>query len=152
MIVAEIRWPQPYYLQFFFNKLRGLMQRQPHPGVSTLIQRTIDEMIMPGADNDFHHWEERLSIQLCRRDADHALALLDRTAQDRDGGHAGKLFIEFQERLPNSTTDEVRRTFIRLRDILIRDAYWVPDDRSGEMRYRFCLEPLRRWWLRRNTV
>lgn len=40
----------------------------------------------------------------------------------------------------------------RLRDILLRDAYWQPDDSTGGRHYHFPLEPLRRWWLRRNSL
>ena len=42
--------------------------------------------------------------------------------------------------------------FRRLRDILLRDAYWLVDDSSGTRHYRFALEPLRRWWNRRNSL
>ncbi|MCP4040931.1 MAG: hypothetical protein GY731_03100, partial [Gammaproteobacteria bacterium] len=45
-----------------------------------------------------------------------------------------------------------KRTFIRLRDILLRDAYWQANETETGKRYRFCLEPLRRWWVRRDTL
>jgi hypothetical protein len=151
-IVAIIRWPQPYYLQFFFNKLRDLIQAQPDIGHSGLIEQAIGRMIEPGADNDFHHWEKRLAIQLCSTDSGHAMALLSHAAREPQGGNAEMLFAELEGRLPNTTKEEAVRTFIRLRDILIRDGYWLPDDSSGARRYRFCLEPLRRWWIRRSTL
>ena len=52
----------------------------------------------------------------------------------------------------NATAEESMRAFVILRDILQRDAYWWPDESSGHKRYRFRLEPLRRWWLRRNSL
>ncbi len=151
-IVAAIRWPQPYYLQFFFNELRALIGSGAGSGPAELIGQVIDRMIEPGADNDFHHWEERLYKQLCRPDADHARALLNHCARDPEGGFAETLLVKLEERLSNAAPDEAHRTFVRLRDILIRDGYWLLDDSSGARRYRFRLEPLRRWWLRRNTL
>ena len=41
---------------------------------------------------------------------------------------------------------------VRLRDVLLRDAYWSPDEAGGSRRYRFNLEALRQWWLRRTTL
>ena len=151
-IVAALRWPQPYYLQLFFNELRAMTQGPPASRPGEHIEQILEQMIVSSADNDFHHWEERLTIQLCPADAQHALALLGRTAHDPQGVRAETLLAEQHERLPHADADEARRTFIRLRDVLIRDAYWLADESSGVKRYRFRLEPLRRWWARRDTL
>lgn len=151
-IVAALRWPQPYYLQLFFNELRAMAQRKAATRPGEHIEQVLEQMITSSADNDFHHWEERLTIQLCPADAQHALALLGRTAHDPQGVRAETLLAEQHERLPHADADEARRTFIRLRDVLIRDAYWLADESSGVKRYCFRLEPLRRWWARRDTL
>lgn len=151
-IVAAVQWPQPYYLQMAFHHLRVLMTEHPDDGPHSLIEQAMDIMVQPGADNDFHHWEKRLTIQLCRADAGHALALLNLAARDPIGVRAENLLAMMQERMNNATPDEAKRTFIRLRDILLRDAYWWAEETSGVKRYRFRLEPLRRWWLRRDTL
>ena len=151
-IVAAVRWTQPYYLQMAFHHLRALMTANATASPASLIEQAMDNMVQPGTDNDFHHWEARLTLQLCRADADHALALLNLAACDPAGARAETLLATLHERMSNATADEAKRTFIRLRDILQRDAYWWPEEASGVKRYRFRLEPLRRWWLRRNTL
>ncbi|MCK9388550.1 MAG: ATP-binding protein [Sulfuritalea sp.] len=151
-IVAAVQWPQPYYLQSAFHHLRDFMASNSTASPASLIEQAIDRLVQPGADNDFHHWAGRLSVQLCRADADHALALLNLAARDPGGARAENLLAVLEGRMTNVAAEEARRTFIRLRDILQRDAYWWPDDSSGVRRYRFRLEPLRRWWLRRDTL
>lgn len=151
-IVEAVQWPQPYYLQATFHHLRSLIVATPGASPASLIEQAVDKLIQPGADNDFHHWEGRLSQQLSRTDADHAQAMLNIAARDPKGVRPENLLAALEERMASAPADEARRTFIRLRDILQRDAYWWPDESSGAKRYRFRLEPLRRWWLRRDTL
>ena len=151
-IVAAVLWPQPYYLQLAFHHLRSLMTANPTVQAAVLIEQAIDKLVQPGGDNDFHHWESRLAIQLSAVDAGHSLTLLNLAAQAPAGARPENLLAELQGRMPNATREEAKRAFITLRDILQRDAYWWPDESSGVKRYRFRLEPLRRWWLRRNTL
>ena len=151
-IVDAVQWPQPYYLQMAFHHLRALMAEQENDGPASLIEQAIDIMIQADNDNDFHHWEGRLTMQLSKADAEHALALLNLAAQDPAGARAGNLLDIVQERMSSATPADAKKTFIRLRDILLRDAYWWAEETSGVKRYRFRLEPLRRWWLRRDTL
>lgn len=151
-IVEAVQWPQPYYLQATFHHLRSLIVANPGATPASLIEQAVDKLVQPGADNDFHHWEGRLSQQLSRADADHAQAMLNIAARDPNGVRPENLLAALEERMTSAPADEARRTFIRLRDILQRDAYWWPDESSGAKRYRFRLEPLRRWWLRRDTL
>lgn len=151
-IVAAVQWPQPYYLQIAFHHLRELIAEHPDDSPASLIDRAIDIMIQADNDNDFHHWEKRLTIQLSKADAEHALAMLNLAAQTSAGARAEALLDILQERMSNATAEEAKKTFIRLRDILLRDAYWWAEETSGVKRYRFRLEPLRRWWLKRDTL
>ncbi len=151
-IVDAIRWPQPYYLQMAFHHLRELKSTQSSVSMESLIGQAIDRMVQPGSDNDFHYWEQRLSIQLSRSDAEHAMALLNLSARNPSGTRAESLLETMIGRMPNASPEEAKRTFVRLRDILLRDAYWGIDESTGSRRYHFLLEPLRRWWLRRDTL
>lgn len=150
-LLAAIRWLQPYYLQLAFNRLRSELY-SPGAEMADCIDRVMVWMITPGSDNDFHHWEGRLKEQLGAEDARHAIALLDHAARDDSGARPEFLLDRLAARLPQQSAEEVREKFIALRDILQRDAYWFPDESSGSRRYRFCLEPLRRWWLRRRDL
>lgn len=151
-VVSAVQWPQPYYLQIAFHHLRSLMSEHPDDSPASLIDQAIDIMIQTNHDNDFHHWEGRLTMQLSKADAEHALALLNLAARDTAGARAENLLDVVLARMKENTAEEAKKTFIRLRDILQRDAYWWPEETDGVKRYRFRLEPLRRWWLRRDTL
>lgn len=151
-MVGAVHWAQPYYLQIAFHHLRTLLSERPDTALKELIDEAIDTMVQPGMDNDFHHWEQRLDMQLSRNDAAHARAILKLAAQDPLGAKPETLLAVIESRMPNEPQEDAQRVFINLRDILERDAYWWPDASSGAKRYRFRLEPLRRWWLRRNTL
>ena len=153
-LVDAVSWPQPYYLQIAFQQLRSLIAANPGTPPQDLIDKTIEQIIQPGigADNDFHHWDSRLNMQLSAPLATLAKALLNQSATLARGTRAENLLATVQQRHPDATDDEARALFVRLRDILLRDAYWLADDSSGARHYRFALEPLRRWWNRRNSL
>lgn len=151
-LVDAVSWPQPYYLQIAFQHLRGLISANPTTPTGELVEAAIKQLIEPGADNDFHHWESRLNMQLSAPLAALAKALLNQSATFPRGTRAENLLATVQQRHPQATDDEARALFVRLRDILLRDAYWLVDDSSGARHYRFALEPLRRWWNRRNSL
>ena len=149
--VRAIQWPQPYYVQLVFHFLRQRIQETGKPP-GELIAEAIEYTVQPQADNDFHHWEERLTTQLGKLDAYRAIALLTLAAQRPDGARPEALLAELQRHMSDYTLDETREKFIELRDIPQRDAYWWPDERGGRRRYRFRLELLRLWWVRRRKL
>jgi hypothetical protein len=147
-LVEAIGWPQPYYLQLAFN---GLRDRLSIGGISpgAAVDHALAELVEPGVDNDFHHWEQRLKRQLDPDDAALAGVLLTRACATPKGARPDVLLLDVAGHFPNLSAAQCRVIFVRVRDILIRDAYWRIHDADGERSYRFCLEPLRRWWLRR---
>jgi hypothetical protein len=149
--IRAIQWPQPYYLQLVFHFLRQSISATGKPP-RELIAQAIERTVQPEADNDFHHWEERLTTQLGNADAYRAVALLTVAAQKQEGAQPETLLTELQRHMLDYTADEQREKFIELRDILQRDAYWWPDESSGQRRYRFRLELLRLWWVRRRKL
>lgn len=156
-LVAAVQWAQPYYLQKAFHYLRQRVSANSNANATVAdiisqIDPAMNDMVQPGSDNDFHHWEQRLALQLGTVQAAHAITLLNLAAQDAAGARPENMLAHLEGRMPNDSTEKQREMFINLRDILQRDAYWWPDESSGHKRYRFHLEPLRRWWLRRNTL
>ncbi len=149
--VNVLRWPQPYYLQLFFHEWRDLGMAPVGTDPQSWAEQIMQQMTA-SANNDFQHWEERLSIQLSPTDAGLAQTLLDHSSHAPQGGRAETLFAFLHEQMPHASDREARQTFSRLRDVLVRDAYWFADESSGDKYYRFCLEPLRRWWARRNSL
>lgn len=151
-LLAAIQWLQPYYIQLAFSELRSLIAARPDETPNKLIDQAIEHMAQPGNDNDFQFWEQRLFLQLPEAHARHAVAMLTQAAMTREGVRPELLLATLQGRIPDTTDDESRELFKNLRDILQRDAYWTPDESGDGRRYRFLLEPLRRWWIRRNTL
>jgi len=151
-LIQAVGWPQPYYLQRLFASLRRERAEHSASSIEQQIGAAIELLVQPGEDNDFHHWEQRLQIQLGDADAAHATALLTQAAATTDGAHAEKLFAALQARMADASADQQRRKFAELRDILLRDGYWYLKDDATARRYAFHLEPLRRWWWRRNEL
>jgi uncharacterized protein len=151
LILNAIQWPQPYYLQTAFHHVRTLYSEKGT--ISTeLVEQAMANMVQPGADNDYHHWEQRLNLQLCKTDAHHAFALLSCASVNRDGVKPEILLNLMHERIPGGDAEDIKQIFVRLRNILERDAYWQADESSGVKRYKFLLEPLRLWWVRRDAL
>lgn len=151
-IVNEVQWSQPYYLQVAFHHLRGMHSAAPAADLASLVPGAINKMTEPGTDNDFHQLAQRLELQLDHSNARHARALLTLACQRTSGERPEALLAVLEQRLPNMKQEDVLDLFVSLRDILERDGYWWRDSNSETIRYRFRLEPLRRWWLRRNTL
>ena len=149
--VRTIQWPQPYYVQLVFHFLRQRIQATGKTA-RELIAEAVECAVQPDIDNDFHHWEERLYTQLGNADAYRAISLLTLAAQRQEGIQPETLLAELQRHMSDYTPYEQREKFIELRDILQRDAYWWPDESSGQRRYRFRLELLRQWWVRRRKL
>jgi uncharacterized protein len=153
--VDAIGWPQPYYLQRVFNTLCARARAgdgDRDPVTKAGIDEAIKRLTHRDEDNDFHHWERRLALQLGATDGAHAVALLTLAAETRVGGRPAFLLDKLAERMPEATADDQRQRFIELRDVLLRDQYLRVDEATGERRYRFCLEPLRVWWNRRHSL
>lgn len=151
-LINAVHWPQPYYLQVLFHHLRRSFGEHPEWPMQRLIDSAMDAAVQPGADNDFHHWEQRLQMQLGSIDGAHAQALLTLAAQSQAGYRAESLFVALQARMPDENDDVQRAKFVALRDILLRDAYWAQSESSDGRRYAFRLELLRRWWHRRGQL
>mgnify|MGYP002145894494 CR=1 FL=1 len=126
-LVDGVNWPQPYYLQVAFQHLRSLIAASPATPPHDLIDTAIEQLTQPGADNDFHHWESRLDTQLSAPLATLAKALLTHSATRPGGIRAESLLAAVQQRHPNASDDEARALFVRLRDILLRDAARLRD-------------------------
>lgn len=150
-LVNAIGWPQPYYLQRAFHNVRELLHEKGG-NVGDVIDEAVARLADHDSDNDFHHYELRLALQLGKEDGAHAVALLKLACRDIKGTTPEVLVGEIQRRTLDLSPEEQEQKFIQIRDVLVRDAYWWCEESGGIRRYRFCLEPLRKWWLRRHTL
>jgi len=145
-ILEGIGWTQPYYIQLVVQRLiRPKFRAEKDP--IRRINMALEEVIDPGTDNDFHHWESRLEMQLGKPDALMAREILTTVARDPKGA-TGRVLLNALIRRFDTDQDK----FIYLRDILLRDAYLWQDKSTEPPRYRFRLELLRLWWLRRKQI
>ncbi len=148
-ILDGIGWTQPFFIQLVVQQLiRPELRAVVEP--EHRIRRALDQVIESGDDNDFHHWETRLEMQLGKHDADIAKNILT-VAAKQSGASGMELLNAVSAQLPESPTEQ-RSKFIEIRDILLRDAYLWRDESQEPHHYRFRFELLRRWWLKRNTL
>lgn len=153
-VVEAIGWTQPFYLQMVVYNLAFLLARHPEWQADEVrwIEAAIAEMLSSVKGCDFAHWDERLDMQLSPQDAQLARCLLTHSALKKEGAMANDLFKLFCEKLDQPGTDGAIRHFAGLRELLVGDGYWSRENDEAGARYRFCLEPLRRWWLLRNRL
>jgi len=141
-IIDQLGWPVPYYLQILFSNLYDLVEDGATLGTD-LVDRVFEELLQPGRKGYFDYWRQRLTEELGRPDDGHAIHLLNHCACDPRGASRAILEQALAERLSEPDAREERLRY--LLDILESDGYLVQLD--GRWRYR--LEPLRRYWLRR---
>ena len=141
-IIAQLGWPVPYYLQILFSELYDRAE-----GGATLdtalVDQIFDELLKPGRKGYFDYWRQRLTEELGRPDDGHAVHLLNHCARDPNGVSRTILEQALAERITEPETREERLRY--LLDILESDGYLVQLDG----RWRFRLELLRRYWLKR---
>lgn len=148
-ILDGIGWTQPFFIQLVVQQLIR-PELRANPDSANRIQHALELVVESGEDNDFHHWETRLEMQLGKHDADIAKNILT-VAAKKSGESGNALLNAVSAQLPESPVEQ-RSKFIEIRDILLRDAYLWRDEAEGQPLYRFRLELLRCWWLKRNTL
>ncbi len=140
-VLEAVGWPIPFYLQLMFQHLRYRMEDTGRPADPAMVDAVFDELVRNEAS--LHSWVERLRVELGAVDADHAIALLDRCAQDPDGARRDALRQILFPRVADEA--ERARLFKFLLGTLENDGYLV---RDGE-RERFRSPLLRAFWLDR---
>jgi uncharacterized protein len=137
-ILARIGWLAPYYLQLAFSQLRHL----PAPSVEDA-DRAIDTLLQPQHKAHFDYWRQRLTQELDRADAGHAILLVNACVRDPAGTPRETLSGVLAQSIPDATRREERLRY--LLDVLVNDGYLV--DHEHRFRLRFSL--LREYWLKR---
>ena len=141
-MVQRIGWPVPYYLQLLFDKL---VERRDttNPVDNEDVDNAFQILLSPTYKIHFDYWRQRLSEELGSPDDGHALHLLNAASRDQTGVSKTILNQILQERI--AQPDQKEETLRYLLDVLENDGYLIKD---GD-RYRFRLEWLREYWLRR---
>lgn len=141
-LIQQLGWPVPYYLQILFGELYDRVQDGATLDTA-LADRVFDDLLDPTHKGYFDYWRQRLTEELGRPDDGHAVHLLNHCARDPNGASRSVLTQALGERIAEPEAREDRLRY--LLDILESDGYLVQVDG----RWRFRLELLRRYWLKR---
>ena len=141
-IIAAIGWPVPYYLQILFDRLRDRVEDGARPSTD-LVEQIFEELLLPAHKGYFDYWRQRLHDELGSPEDGQAVHLLSQCARDPTGASRETLSQALAEHIQDPEPREERLRY--LLEVLESDGYLVMVDG----RWRFRLELLRRYWLKR---
>jgi hypothetical protein len=141
-IIAAIGWPVPYYLQILFDRLRDRVEDGARPSTD-LVEQIFEELLLPAHKGYFDYWRQRLHDELGSPEDGQAVHLLSQCARDPTGASRETLSQALAEHIQDLEPREERLRY--LLEVLESDGYLVMVDG----RWRFRLELLRRYWLKR---
>jgi hypothetical protein len=141
-IIAAIGWPVPYYLQILFDRLRDRVEDGARPSTD-LVEQIFEELLLPAHKGYFDYWRQRLHDELGSPEDGQAVHLLSQCARDPTGASRETLPQALAEHIRDPEPREERLRY--LLEVLESDGYLVMVDG----RWRFRLELLRRYWLKR---
>lgn len=141
-MIQRVGWPVPYYLALLFEQT--LIQGGRAARIdAAAVDMAFESLLAPAFKGYFDYWRQRLHEELGQPEAGHALVLLGAACRDEQGASR----TVFGQHLANRVAaPEHREELLRyLLDVLENDGYFI----KQEDRYRFRLEWLRQYWLRR---
>ena len=141
-IIGAIGWPVPYYLQILFDRLRDRVEDGAKPS-TVLVEQIFEELLVPAHKGYFDYWRQRLHDELGSPEDGQAVHLLSQCARDPTGASRETLSQALAEHIQDLEPREERLRY--LLEVLESDGYLVMVDG----RWRFRLELLRRYWLKR---
>jgi uncharacterized protein len=141
-IIEAIGWPVPYYLQILFDRLRDRVEDGAKPS-TVLVGQIFEELLVPAHKGYFDYWRQRLHDELGSPEDGQAVHLLSQCARDPTGASLDTLTQALAEHIRDPEPREERLRY--LLEVLESDGYLVMVDG----RWRFRLELLRRYWLKR---
>jgi uncharacterized protein len=132
----------PYYLQILFDRLRDRVEDGARPSTD-LVEQIFEELLLPAHKGYFDYWRQRLHDELGSPEDGQAVHLLSQCARDPTGASRETLSQALAEHIQDLEPREERLRY--LLEVLESDGYLVMVDG----RWRFRLELLRRYWLKR---
>lgn len=141
-MIQRVGWPVPYYLALLFEQILAQGGRSA-PIDAAAVDMAFESLLAPAFKGYFDYWRQRLHEELGQPEAGNALVLLGAACLDVQGASRTVLGQHLAHRV---TDPEHREALLRyLLDVLENDGYFI---KQGG-RYRFRLEWLRQYWLRR---
>ena len=145
-MIQCIGWPVPYYLQLLFSALRDqcpISDIDNHSFNISAVNNAFESLLTPAHKGYFDYWRQRLKEELEEPDSGYAVLLLNAACHDSAGVSRETLQQILSEVIQDSGEKQEKLGY--LLDVLENDGYLI----EADQRYRFRLELLREYWLRR---
>lgn len=148
LILGQIGWPLPFFLQLVFHELYTLLS-QAHRTKPTEedVKQACEKLLSPQFYKHFEPWRGRLSEGL---DAEHhraAVTILNALCVSVEGLSRVRLASLVQSKFPNKDNDDVARIVATTLGQLERDGYLLKrNNAEGATSYSFRSFLLRGYW------
>jgi uncharacterized protein len=154
VILSEIGWPLPFFLQLVFHELHSLLGRPSRQPQTKDAKKACDQLVVPEFYKHFEPWRGRLAEGLNAEHHQAATAVLKAICFHVDGLPRNRLLDALMMKFPQRQVDEVGRILATTLGQLERDGYLLRRDGSGggADSYAFRSFLLRRYWHTREVA
>lgn len=145
IVLAEIGWPLPFFLQLVFHELYSQLGRPPRRPSSDDVRAACDRLLAPQFYKHFEPWRGRLAEGM---DADHhraAFTVLNALCVTTSGLPRPRLLTAVVAKFPQRDPEDIARILSTTLGQLERDGYLLREPTTGTT-YAFRSFLLRRYW------
>jgi hypothetical protein len=154
VILNEIGWPLPFFLQLVFHELHSLLGRPPRQPKTKDAKQACDQLVAPEFYKHFEPWRGRLAEGMNADQHQAATAVLNAICVQVDGLPRTRLLDALMTKFPQRDSNEVSRILATTLGQLERDGYLLRRDEvaGGAASYAFRSFLLRRYWHAREVA
>jgi hypothetical protein len=154
VILREIGWPLPFFLQLVFHELHSLLGRPPRQPQAKDAKQACDQLTAPEFYKHFEPWRGRLAEGMNAEHQLAAMSVLNTICPHIDGLPRLRLLDALMRKFPQRDADEVSRILATTLGQLERDGYLLRRDGEGSAAdsYAFRSFLLRRYWHAREVA
>lgn len=154
VMLGEIGWPLPFFLQLVFYELHSLLGRPPRRPQTKDAKQACDQLAAPQYYTQFEPWRGRLAEGMNAEHLQAAMAVLNAICVHVDGLARARLLDALMRKFPQRNLDEVSRILATTLGQLERDGYLLRRDGAagGAAGYAFRSFLLRRYWHAREVA
>jgi hypothetical protein len=154
VILREIGWPLPFFLQLVFNELHSMLGRPPRQPQTKDAKQACAQLVAPQFYQHFEPWRGRLAEGMNAEHFQAARAVLNSICVHVDGLPRARLLDAVMRKFPQRDSDEVSRILATTLGQLERDGYLLRRDNAdgSTASYAFRSFLLRRYWHTREVA
>jgi hypothetical protein len=148
VILKEIGWPLPFFLQLVFHELHSLLGQPPRQPQTKDAKQACGQLVAPEFYRHFEPWRGRLAEGMNAEHLQAARAVLNAICVHVEGLPRIRLLDAVMRKFPQRDSDEVSRILATTLGQLERDGYLLRRDGAvgGAASYAFRSFLLRRYW------